>query len=221
MARRSDMSAEFTPNVQPIQFDIGALVRRAWDLFTVNAGILLGATVVYILIMIVPNLLTRGLSNFVLYGPMTLGFLTLILRIARGQAVDFGVLFSGFQRFLPSFVAGLLVMVFTVIGIVLCILPGIVVGFMYMLTWFYMADKNLDFWPAMETSRKAFFANVWPWVLVALVAAGINLVGLLLCGVGSLVSCPISLVLLALAYDQLEGAPVAIDEVPPASPLEQ
>ena len=64
------------------------------------------------------------------------------------------IFFKGFNRALPilllAIVSGLLIGIAT-----LCfILPGIYLAIAYMFALPLLLDKNLDFWPAMETSRK-------------------------------------------------------------------
>ena len=204
----------------PVQFNIGELLKEAWNLFSANVGTALGGFVVYAVIVSACSGLSWGIVTVVIGGPMTLGLATLFLRVARREQPDFAVLFSGFQRFLPAFVAYLLICVFMSVGFILCIIPGLVVSFLYTLTFFYMTDKNLDFWPAMEASRKTMSANVGPWVLVVLTLIGLNLLGTLACCVGTLVTAPLSMLMLALAYDQVEhGGMTVQDQLPPESPV--
>jgi hypothetical protein len=46
--------------------------------------------------------------NFFLVGPMMGGFAFIVLRDLRGEPVDFGMLFKGFEKFLPLMVLGLI-----------------------------------------------------------------------------------------------------------------
>lgn len=110
--------------------------------------------------------------------------------------------------------AGLLISLFGAIGSMLCVLPGLFVMFIYMLTFLYMTDKNLDFWPAMEASRQTVMANIGAWIIIFLVMIGLNILGGLACGIGQIVSAPVSLLMLALAYLQVEqgGAPEAVSQ---------
>jgi uncharacterized membrane protein len=215
------MTSEYTPNTRAVTFDLQALISRAWDIFRLNLGVLLPISVVFIIIFAALGSVTKGAGSIVLSGPMSLGMAIVALRAARGQQIEIPMMFWGFQRFLPAFLAGLVLAAFTIVGFALCVIPGFIVGFLYMLTYFYMADKNLDFWPAMEASRVAAAANIWPWVTVLLVCIAINSAGLLLCCIGSIFTFPLSFVFLALAYDQLEGSPANAEDassMPP--PLE-
>jgi uncharacterized membrane protein len=189
----------------PAQFNIVEILKRAWDVLVNNLGIVLGATIVYMVIMCVGGMISYGLVNLVLAGPMTLGLVNLMMQLVRGKQPDFGVLFSGFQRFLPAFLAYLVITIFVLVGTACCIIPGLIVGFLYMLTFFFMSDQELDFWPAMEASRIAVSANIGQWLLCALTCLGLSIVGTLACCIGTVVTIPISILFLAIAYDQAFG----------------
>ncbi len=187
------------------QFQIGEVLGSAWDVLKNNVGVLVGATALIGLINIVGNWFTVGLASIVIGGPLWLGFVALGMGLLRRQPTDFAVLFSGFSRFLPAFMANLLITIFAVVGGIFCVIPGIFVTIVYMLTFYYMFDKGLDFWPAMEASRKTVMGNFGPWFLLWLVILGINLVGLIPCGLGLLLTGPLSILMLGVAYDKVEG----------------
>jgi len=123
---------------QNVDLQVGELFNQAWRLFTENVGLLIGAALLFGVILFVGNSFTYGLLGIVVTGPLALGFAAIAMAIVRGGKPEFGVLFSGFQRFLPAFLANLLVTIFTAIGICLCIIPGLFVAMIYMLTYFYM-----------------------------------------------------------------------------------
>lgn len=197
------------------QFQIGELIGQSWNIFSKNIGLLVGAIVLMYLIIILGNWLTFGLAGIVLQGPLMLGFVALVMGLIRGQAVEFNAFFSGFQRFLPAFMANLLISIFTAIGLLLCVIPGLFVSMIYMLTYFYMFDKKLDFWPAMEASRQTVMGSLGPWIVLWLVLVGINIVGAIPCGLGLLVTGPMSLIILGLAYAKVEGQASSVTAVPP------
>ena len=193
---------------QNVDLQIGELFNGAWRLFTENAGILVGAVALLMVISIGLCMIpfAGGLLLMAGEGPLQLGFVAIAMTIVKGGKPEFGLLFSGFQRFLPAFLAFLLVSIFTGVGTVLCIVPGLFVAMIYMLTFFYMYDQNLEFWDSMEASRKTIMGNLGSWIVVALVLAVINILGGLVCGVGVLVSAPLTALILALAYEKVEGA---------------
>ncbi len=187
------------------ELNIGELLSKSWDIFTKNVGLLIGAVVLVGLILIVGSWISFGLAGIVLTGPLMYGLSLLCLRLVRGESADFNLVFSGFQRFLPSFMAGLLISLFAFIGTILCILPGLFVTIIYMLTYFYMVDQKLDFWPAMEASRKAVMDNFSKWFVLWLVVVLLNFAGGLICGIGQLVTGPLSFLMIAEAYNRINS----------------
>jgi len=187
---------------------VGELLSEAWAVFKANAGLLVGAFAIFIVISAGANGLTYkigGIGGIILNGPMMLGYIALVMGLLKKQPVEIGTLFSGFQRFLPAFLANLLMSIFTGIGLILCVIPGLFVSMIYLLTYFYMLEKNLDFWPSMEASRTKIMGNLGSWIVLWLVLIAINIVGLIPCGLGLLVTGPLSLLTLGLAYQRVEG----------------
>src|SRR5439155_1092625 len=72
--------------------------------------------------------------------------------------------------------------------------------------WPIIIDKRLDFWPAMELSRKIITRHWWSFFGLALLSTAINLVGTLLCGVGAFVTAPVTMLALMYAYEDIIGA---------------
>lgn len=193
------------PPSGPVVFPIMDMIKDSWRIFSENIGILLGGMIVLYVILIGANYLTLGIAGIVLGGPLMLGYYSCVLKIIRREPVEFGNLFDGFKQFLPAFLAALIMSVFIGIGTLLCILPGLFLTICYMLTYFYLYDKNLDFWPAMEASRTTAMANLGQFILLFLAIIVLNLIGALACGVGLLITAPMSAIVLGLAYERVEG----------------
>ena len=105
--------------------------------------------------------------------------------------------------------ACILVGIATTIGFFLCIIPGFIVMF---LTWFtlqFVVDQNQDAITAIKSSYNVISKNVGPLLLLALACVGINIVGALLCGIGLLVSIPVTLIAGTYAYRVLVHGPVS------------
>jgi uncharacterized membrane protein len=193
----------------PVTFDIGDLLSRAWKALMANAVVLILGMIVIVIVQFLVQFVAAivlgraaAMAQLVLNGPFMLGYCTVVLCAARNQPTDFGQLFSGFQRFLPAFLANLVISIFAGIGMVLCILPGLFVGIIYSLTYFVLHDRDVDFWPAMEESRKTVMASLGSWLLLFLVVIALNLAGAIPCGLGLLITGPLTAVMLAMAYDQ-------------------
>ncbi|QQS31788.1 MAG: hypothetical protein IPM50_08840 [Acidobacteriota bacterium] len=82
----------------------GDCIANGWNLVTQNLGIYLVTSLLAILIMVcVPCV------NVLLVGPIMGGIYFMMLRSMRGEPVDFGMMFKGFEHFLPLMVVGFVV----------------------------------------------------------------------------------------------------------------
>lgn len=94
--------------MQHIEFQRGAInagdcISNAWEMLKRNYGMFLGVSLLaYVLIACVPCL------NFFLLGPVMGGVYYVGLRDMRGEPVEFGMMFKGFEKFVPLMVIGLL-----------------------------------------------------------------------------------------------------------------
>lgn len=83
--------------------DAGDCVSRAWGLVSRRMGLYIGiALVAFVLLGCIP------FANALLIGPMMGGFYYIVLRDLRDEDVEFGMLFKGFEKFLPLMVVGLI-----------------------------------------------------------------------------------------------------------------
>ncbi len=122
-----------------------------------------------------------------------------------GRPADFGDFFKGFNFFVPALVAFLLIWVFTGLGMILCIIPGLVIAAMYNFTYLFIVDKRMDFWPAMEASHAVVKNDYFGFTMFVVLAILVNLLGLLCCVVGLLVSYPVTIAAITIAYKEIVG----------------
>jgi hypothetical protein len=190
---------------RPVVIDIGSAVSRGWAVVSQNMGLLIGATVLAWLITIglafVPVL--GWIVGFVMVG----GLDYLFLRRIRGEAVQMGDIFIGFNEgFLHLSMAGLVRALLTSLRFILCILPGIYLAVGYVFAIPLVIDKKMEFWPAMELSRLVVHHHWWSIFALVIVLALIVLAGILACGVGALITVPIASAALMYVYEDLFGA---------------
>lgn len=107
------------------------LTARARASLSGKWGLAIGFFVLYIvlatLISLVGACVPGGtlVSNLVVGGPLALGAIGFSISLARGRTVGMDQLFAGFQRIWPAIGATALVMVFTILWLLLCLLPFI------------------------------------------------------------------------------------------------
>jgi len=188
---------------------IGDCFSRGWQLVKKNFWLTVGATAVMMLLSLglgsipIVGLLAGLVLAFVLWG----GLDWMFLKLVRGQAADMNDAFAGFNlAFVPLMLASIVVQLLTALGIVLCILPGI---YLFVAWWSFTSllilDKKLDFWSAMELSRKVVHKHWWQVFGLVIVILLVSLAGALALLVGLFFTTPIAIAASVYAYEDIFG----------------
>jgi hypothetical protein len=181
-----------------VTIDPFSCLGRSWDLLLKNFWLLVGA-------VFVVRLLSHG-TLWLISGVLDGGLFVLFLKLIRHEKAEFGDAFSGFSDlFLQLFLAGLISGLLTDLGVLCCIIPGIIFGVLWMLAIPLAADRKMDFWLAMETSRKVIWRQWWSFFLLALLGIFVKFLGTLCCFVGYYIAAPVVIGALAYAYEDLFG----------------
>jgi uncharacterized membrane protein len=179
---------------------IGKWIGEGWKMVQANFWDFVLFTLIYVLVVGV----IKEIGIF-LVGPLTYSYYYIILQRMRGQRFDIGHLAKGFYNFVPAFLAGLLICLFSSLGLLLCIVGTFVISGMYSFTYLLMIEKNLGFWDAMEESRKVIWPNIAGFTLLSFVGLLLLFLGFMLCCVGVLVTIPIYYCAVACAYRDWVG----------------
>jgi len=173
-------------------------IGRSWDLVMKNFWLLVGASFVI-------NLIQGTL--LILAGVLQGGLILLFLKLIRGQKGEFGDAFAGFSDlFFQLFLVGLIAEILVALGLLCCVIPGIILYVLWLFAIPLAADKRLDFWPAMEASRKIIAHHWWPFFLLVILNLLVYIAGILVCCVGVYVAAPITIGALAYAYEDIVGS---------------
>ncbi|MFW0794205.1 hypothetical protein AAFP30_10365 [Gordonia sp. CPCC 205515] len=214
------------------QFSVGDALSYAWSRFSGNA-------VPWILITLLAGLVT-GLINYLGYAIGGNGsFIRIIFSLI---AVIVGYIFQGamirgaldevggskpaigsffqFANVGAVILTALLVAIGTDIGLILCIIPGLIFAFLAFWSLPFTVDRNLQPIEAIKASFSVISKNAGALFPLALVNALILVVGALLCGVGLLVAVPIVVISSTYAYRVFTGGQVAPvgGHTPPSAP---
>jgi serine/threonine protein kinase len=196
-------------------------LRRSWALVKGDFWPLVGMTLLILALMSIADsaftsnhhesngVTTEGLSvlALLLNGPLLAGLYLYFLKKIRSQTATVETAFAGFfsKRFLHLFLAHFVVTALTVLGFLCLILPGIYLMVAWSFTLALIIDKGLDFWPAMELSRKMVNKHWWKMLLFLLVMAGGLLGGILCCGIGIFIAAPVVIAAFMYAYEDIFG----------------
>ena len=91
-----------------------------------------------------------------------------------------------------------------VVGLLLCVVPGIIVAFLLYYTVYFTVDKGVDGIEGMRASWGVLSRHVGELLPFALVGAGLYVLGALLL-IGWLVTVPLAVLLTAYSYVRIQG----------------
>ena len=180
-----------------VKAQTGRWISAGWNMVTADLGNYALVALIFAVVNSVASVVTQG--------PLQTGFHLYCMKKMFNRRTEVGDLFKGFDFFLPAFVAGLLIGIFVFFGILLCIIPGLVVASMYKFTYLFILDKRMDFWPAMEASHAVVKNDYFGFTMFLIVLGLINILGALCCVVGLLVTIPVSVAAITVAYQEIVG----------------
>lgn len=165
------------------------------------------------------------LINYMINVPLLCGLFVMGFKAMNGQAPEIGDIFKGFSRYVPIVIASFLVSVITGVWLVLTgpvafraashasmsmllIIPVLLIiaiyfGVSYMFTLPLILDQNLDFWTAMETSRRAVNKCWFSMFFLVILCFLLNVVGVLALCVGVLFTFPVGRCAYVSAYAKI------------------
>jgi hypothetical protein len=180
-------------------------IGEAWALLRPRVG---PAAVGTVIVSLASAVLSATVLGALLLGPLQGGgFGTVALRAAAGHRVDVNDFFEGFARGLwPRLVvSGLLVSACIFLGSVALVVPGLYLAMATAYTPLLVIDRDMDPWPALKDSVRAVNDQLGGHIALFLGLAALNFVGSLACGLGVLVTIPLSAVALGVCYRRVFG----------------
>lgn len=165
------------------------LMRRAKQQLTDKwLHVAVGSLIYMVILGIVSG---TSLLELILYGPLTFGYYLYVSCIVDTGQDNLSLLFRGFDRFVETLLAGLLMSLAIVIGLVLLIVPGIIVACGLSMTFFIMIDDpNISGLDALQQSWNMMKGQKWNFFCLELRFFGWILLCLLTCGIGYIFLTP-------------------------------
>jgi predicted Ser/Thr protein kinase len=207
---------------QDYALGIGRSLRLGWTLVKRNFWPLVGITTLILALMSIADsaftnshhdtngITTEGLSvlALLLNGPLLAGLYLYFLKRIRGEAATVETAFAGFfsKRFLHLFLAHFVYTALIILAFFCFILPGIYLLVAWCFTLALIIDKGMDFWPAMELSRKMVHKHWWKMLLFMLTMLGVLLGGIICCVIGIFVAAPVAIAAFMYAYEDIFGS---------------
>ena len=163
-------------------YDRKQVKLRAKQTLSANFGLIFGTLIVGGLIVGAAGFTIIG--TIILAGPIAAGLALVQLSALRGQQVEFGDMFKGFNNFGTNCGAGVLVAIYTWLWSLLFVIPGIVKAYSYSMTFYILADHpEMKANDAITASRNMMNGHKWDlfvldlsffwWILLVSVTCGI------------------------------------------------
>jgi hypothetical protein len=214
---------------QALRFGWNALMARPW--------IFIGATALIMVISMILNAIMKGsdgLLGFIimLVGTIVqwwlyLGFTRMTLAAYEGGTVRFDMLIGESKTTLLQYVIMTIITgVLVCVGLVLLVVPGIMVYTMLCLSPFLILERKMDAFAALKESRRLTKGHRMNIFLFVIALAIINIIGVLLVGIGLLITIPVSLLAFTFVYKEIEkgvmpvvaaSTPVAVSPAAPTT----
>ncbi len=128
------------------------------------------------------------LMNVFVEMPIQYGASFAYLKAARGDSLQVKDMFDVFRNYLNAVLAGFLVMIITLIGFVLLIIPGIYFACKLSFTPYLIVDRKMEAIPAIKESWRLTNGHFWKIFLTGLLAIPILIGGAICLGLGIIIS---------------------------------
>lgn len=197
--------APFQYGPTEVEISTTACISEAWEILKSNAANIIIASLIISLAQGFAGQIpcVGPIAALIVQGPLYLGLAMFMLKAVRKQNPDIGEIFNGFKNFKEALVACLLMVLFTLLGFIALIVPGIILTLRYSMTYYIMTDQNLSGWESMKASNelvKGYTAQVF--VLFLLIGL-LQIAGALACCIGLFVTTPLGACAIAIYYNKL------------------
>jgi hypothetical protein len=191
---------------------VSEYLKKGWSIYTQHLGPFLAATLIVLIAYFIASYLPSFINILLLTAlslPVAAGFYIAAANVQARGTTELNDFLKGFDYFLPLALAGVLTNLLIVVGLILLIIPGVYLAVSYTFVTPLIVDRRLEFWEAMETSRKIVTKNWFPLFGLTLILGIAVVIGSLLLGIGLLVALPFAACTLAVAYADIIGVETA------------
>ncbi len=221
------------PNPPPFQvqrpdLSVGVCFAGGWDFFKSRTGLVYGvilAELVFVGAMILlgnvagPDAKAEPFAHMgwqqiinYLFVPLHVGPTVLLVRAMRGEVPDGMYIFSGLKRFFGLILVSILMQIVVVLGLMLLIVPGIILGLGLQFSSLMMVDYGMGVRESLEKSWEMMSGYKWPFFLLILALALLNILGMLALGIGLLVTAPLTMAITMYFYTALASSHFGIPQ---------
>ncbi len=201
------------------EFKLEKYFNSGTKLFSKYAG---NFVIFYVIYLVVTNLIGYPFINmsgqygqlivsliFTTLDPaLTAGLVLIINDIYRERQFDFGKYPQGFKYFFTLVLLLIVQQVFIALGLMLLVVPGVYLFIAYSFSSMFIIFFDMDIWTALEMSRKIITKRWWNFFALMLILGLINFGGVLLCGVGLIITLPMTLCIMYCTFEDIVGSAI-------------
>ena len=201
-------SASAPPN-KPItaSLPLGDYLKTGWELFKRYPGWYIGFFLIYVVLQTVSRLIPwfGSVAGFTVGPALLMGNFIVSAKLLQGHTPKFSDFFLGFRFFIPLLLTAMVGGALAGIGLLLLVIPGVYLLVGYLFASSLVVDRRLDFWAALDLSRRTVQPIWFSMFAFLLLLMLINLAGAVALGIGLLVTVPLTCCTITAAYADLFG----------------
>jgi uncharacterized membrane protein len=195
---------------------MGEALSFGWNTFKANVGFFIVLLIIVGIVQSIPSALQTASDNasvellgavlgIVIGMFVQIGTTRIALKFVDGQKAELSDLFSRYEVFFSLLIAGIIVGIAVMVGLILLIVPGIIIGIIFSMYGYVIVDRGLG--PIDALKRSAAITDGARLALFgfAIVLMLLNIVGFLALVIGLFVTIPISMIAMAYVYRKLDS----------------
>jgi len=199
-------------------------ISEALNLFQGKAGVWVVVSLIYLIVQILGAAFNKQLSHTnplldfviliifaIISAILYAGIFTIAIKQIKGQIIEVGDLFSAVDFAWPVFWGSLIIAVLILIGLIFCIIPGVIIAGLSIFTVPLIIDQRMKASDAVSTSFATLKGQWLSAAVFAFVVGLIYLVGTIIL-IGVIVTMPITILSITVAYRDF-----FLGQTPPAS----
>lgn len=137
--------------------------------------------------------------------PLSVGYLNFLLKFVRGKKTAINDVFSKMEIITTIFAVYIITVLAVTLGMVFLIVPGIIVGLMFSMTFYLLADGETGIRQTLTKSKNMMDGYKWDYFVFCLSFLGWVLLGIITLGIAYIYVIPYMNVANALYYENLKA----------------